>query len=286
MAAQFQPKSLSSSTGRESAYVASVPARQGGLARVHPMPDYDAASGGPADEKDGLCEGELLTKVEDMENLGLGLRTRSFRAGKSARAKIQGALPRHLAHHALRARPLRGVCRAHGHGAHGHGAHDLTHRRIVASSPLYCPDQRCRGQDRPRDEHGACRGPCGPCGAVVCASTRHVGRRARGGERRRCCFCARPVRHQPRVRGDHHRSLCGAPRAAVQANVVMQVVVFNAKNKERRLQTTGIWVILPDGTFRRRWDLIMTVLLVFISVFTPYQLAFMRETSYLNVCAH
>ena len=70
----------------------------------------------------------------------------------------------------------------------------------------------------------------------------------------------------------------------LQAQVVMAIVVFNAKNKKLKLQSGGGWVILPDGAFRRKWDLIMTGLLVFIAAFTPYQLAFMRDTSYFNVC--
>jgi hypothetical protein len=39
------------------------------------------------------------------------------------------------------------------------------------------------------------------------------------------------------------------------------------------------WIIYPDNKWKSQWDLIMTVLVIVTCIFTPYAMAFIKESS-------
>ena len=60
-------------------------------------------------------------------------------------------------------------------------------------------------------------------------------------------------------------------------------VVAEAKRHNEHMKTfRSRWIVLPSSTFRRSWDILSLLLLVYVALFTPVQIAFYGET--MSMC--
>ena len=57
--------------------------------------------------------------------------------------------------------------------------------------------------------------------------------------------------------------------------VVEEVMML--KRKQEALEKQYRFVVLPDGKFRKHWDAIMLLGLMYVSLFTPFQLSYLSD---------